>query len=92
MGDKNLEKIVEARASEKFKGLEDFTSRTKLNKRAIEFMGYAGCFGPEKMAGLKFEREALGYCVDRRLIDEVWYNKYTNVDSKKRKKEFFRDS
>jgi DNA polymerase III alpha subunit len=76
LGEKNLVKVLKSREDGPFRDFEDFVVRTGLNKRAVEFMGYAGCFGSDKTAGLQFEREALGYNIDRRLIDDVWYGKY----------------
>jgi DNA polymerase-3 subunit alpha len=76
VGEKTVNKILRVREEGLFRGPKDFKERTKVSKRIIEYLGYAGIF--QNDVPLDKEREALGYNLKCRQLEKWWWSKYTN--------------
>ncbi len=74
IGTKKLEKILKAREDGDFLDRADIKARTKLDKKAMEYLDKAGALGD--IPSVEDEREALGYNVGKRMIDSYWWGHY----------------
>jgi DNA polymerase-3 subunit alpha len=75
VGDSTLDSILAERAAGEFLDSADLKSRTKANKRHVEYLLKAGCFPAEHVPGREDELEALGYSISTKAITEG-YLKY----------------
>jgi len=77
VGEKTVDKILKERnANGSFDSTEELKERTKISKRVIEYLGYAGAFGAP--TDIEMEREALGYNLGARMIDRYWWSDFVS--------------
>ncbi len=71
VGEKTLQSIISNRP---YVDRDDCAKRSKANKRQVEYLVKAGAFGDRP--SLDDEREAIGYNISSRVIDQWWWGKY----------------
>lgn len=70
VGDTTLDSIFKAREAGEFLDSADLKSRTKANKRHIEYLTKAGCFPIEHTPNREDELESIGYSISSRILEE----------------------
>lgn len=70
VGESTLDSILEARRLGEFLDSADLKSRTKANKRHVEYLLKAGCFPGERTPSRDDELEAIGYSISGRALDQ----------------------
>lgn len=74
-----LDSILEARKSGPFLSSADLKTRTKANKRHVEYLLKAGCFPEEHMPSRDDELDAIGYSIFTRVLNMGHYKYLRNL-------------